>query len=279
MNMFTDNVKARKRGRPPGQTAQGAAARDRLYGTAIRLIAERGYEATTLRDIAQVAGVSVGLLYRYFPSKQAIVIALYDELSAHYERRAAEMPPGSWRERFLFALTASLAVLEPHELALRALTPVLVGDPEEGIFASSTAFSRLRVQRVFEEAVTGAGDAPKAPLGEALGRLLYLVHLAVLALVAARQDPQSASDHGTGDAYAATAALGRAGAAASAGSTICHLGGRPDSRGAVRECGSRVGALMFVLRPPAAGHYVLRRTQNRANETRPTARRLTAERR
>ena len=180
MNMFTDNVKARRRGRPPGQTAQGAAARDRLYGTAIRLIAERGYEATTLRDIARAAGVSVGLLYRYFPSKQAIVIALYDELSAHYERRVSVMPPGSWRERFIFALTASLAVLEPHELALRALTPVLVGDPEEGIFASSTAFSRLRVQRVFEEAVTGAGDAPKAPLGEALGRLLYLVHLAVL---------------------------------------------------------------------------------------------------
>jgi len=178
--MFTDTVKARRRGRPPGQTAQGAAARERLYGTAIQLIAKRGYEATTLRDIAQAAGVSVGLLYRYFPSKQAIVIALYDELSAHYERRAAEMPPGAWRDRFIFALTSSLAVLEPHERALRALTPVLVGDPEEGIFAPSTAFSRLRVQRVFEEAVTGAGDAPKAPLGEALGRLLYLVHLAVL---------------------------------------------------------------------------------------------------
>jgi hypothetical protein len=65
-------------------------------------------------------------------------------------------------------------------VALRALTPVLVGDPEEGIFAASTAFSRLRVQRVFEEAVTEATDAPKQPLAEALGRLLYLVHLAVL---------------------------------------------------------------------------------------------------
>ena len=81
MNMFTENVKRRKRGRPPGPTAQGAAARDRLYDTAIELIAARGYEATTLRDIAKEAGVSVGLLYRYFPSKQAVVIALYDELS------------------------------------------------------------------------------------------------------------------------------------------------------------------------------------------------------
>jgi AcrR family transcriptional regulator len=180
MNMFTENVKRRGRGRPPGQTPQGAAAKERLYGIAIRLIAARGYEATTLRDIASAANVSVGLLYRYFPSKQAIVIALYDELSAEYARRTADLPPGSWRERFMFALTTSLDVLEPHELALRALTPVLVSDPEEGIFAASTAFSRLRVQRVFEQAAAGATDAPKQPLAEALGRLLYLIHLAVL---------------------------------------------------------------------------------------------------
>jgi hypothetical protein len=46
--------------------------------------------------------------------------------------------------------------------------------------ACRIAFSRLRVQRVFEEAVTEATDAPKQRLAEALGRLLYLVHLAVL---------------------------------------------------------------------------------------------------
>src|SRR4249919_2407149 len=96
MNMFTQNVKPRKKGRPPGQTARGAAARDRLYATAMQLIAARGYEATTLRDIAKEEGVSVGLLYRYFPSKQAIVLALYDELSSEYARQAAEMPPGRW---------------------------------------------------------------------------------------------------------------------------------------------------------------------------------------
>jgi len=180
MNMFTNNVKPRKRGRPPGQTPQGAAARDRLYATAIQLIATRGYEATTLRDIAKEAGVSVGLLYRYFPGKQAVVIALYDELSAEYARQAAEMPSGKWRDRFIFALKTSLHVLEPHQVALRALTPVMVGDPEEGIFSASTAFSRLRVQHVFEAAVVGASDAPKQPLSDALGRLLYLVHLAVL---------------------------------------------------------------------------------------------------
>lgn len=178
--MFTENVKPRKRGRPPGPTAQGSAAKDRLYATALRLIAARGYQATTLRDIAAAAEVSVGLLYRYFPSKQAVVLALYDDLSSAYAREAAGMPAGRWRDRFLFALRTSLDVLRPHRTALRALTPVLVGDPEEGIFSARTAFSRLRVQRVFEDAVAEASDAPRAPLAGALGRLLYLVHLAVL---------------------------------------------------------------------------------------------------
>ncbi|MDE3135149.1 MAG: TetR/AcrR family transcriptional regulator [Acidobacteriota bacterium] len=180
MNMFTENVKHRKRGRPPGQTPQGAAARDRLYAIAIHMIADRGYEATTLRDIAKEAGVSVGLLYRYFPSKQAVVIALYDELSSEYARQAAEIPPGKWRDRFVFALNTSLHVLEPHRVALRALTPVLVGDPEEGIFSAQTAFSSLRIQQVFERAVAGSSDAPSRPLATALGRVLYVVHLAVL---------------------------------------------------------------------------------------------------
>ena len=180
MNMFTDKAIPRKRGRPRGQTEQGAAARERLYATAIGLIARRGYEATTLREIAGEAGVSVGLLYRYFPSKQAVIIALYEELSTEYARRAAGMKAGTWRSRFIFALETSLDVLKPHRVPLRALIPMLVGDPDDGVFAEGTAFSRLRVQRVFEEAAASASDAPKAPLAEALGRLLYLIHLAVL---------------------------------------------------------------------------------------------------
>jgi hypothetical protein len=107
-------------------------------------------------------------------------MALYDELSSDCARQAAGMPPGRWRDRFIFALNTSLSVLEPHRVALRALMPVLVSDPQEGIFAPSTAFSRVRVQQVFEHAVAGASDAPKQPMAAVLGRLLYLVHLAVL---------------------------------------------------------------------------------------------------
>ena len=89
--MFIKNSKVRKkRGRPRGETEQGAAARERLYKTATKLIAAHGYEATTLRDIAKKAEVSVGLLYRYFPSKEALVNELYragkEEFRARLER-------------------------------------------------------------------------------------------------------------------------------------------------------------------------------------------------
>jgi len=129
VNMFTQNVKPRPRGRPPGQTPQGAAAKKLLYDIAIARMAKHGYETTTLRDVAEEAGVSVGLLYRYFPSKRAVIIALYEDLSAEYAQQALKMAPGRWRDRFIFALKTSLDVLSPHRRTLQGLIPVMVGDP------------------------------------------------------------------------------------------------------------------------------------------------------
>jgi AcrR family transcriptional regulator len=171
---------ARRRGRPLGTTTQGYEARQRLYETAIRLIGERGYEETTMRDVADAAGVSVGLLYKYFPSKRAVVLTLYDGLSAEYADRAALMQPGKWRQRFVFALRTCLSVLGPYRRTLSALRPVLLGDRDESLFAPGTAFSRKRVEGIFLEAVAGATDAPGTKLAEPLGRLLYLLHLAVI---------------------------------------------------------------------------------------------------
>jgi len=172
--------KLRGRGRPPGQTPQGAAAKQRLYEMAVKRMARDGYEMTTLRDVAKDAGVSVGLLYRYFPSKRAVILALYDELSAEYVTATAAMKAGKWRDRGLFALRSSLEVLAPHRATLRGLIPVLVGDPDEGLFGEHAAFSRVRVLGVFERAIVDASDAPPRPLAGAIARLLYLLHLGVL---------------------------------------------------------------------------------------------------
>lgn len=168
------------RGRPKGRTEKGLEARAELYRTAIRLFGERGYEETTLRDIASDAGVSPGLLYKYFPSKSAVVLELYDALSSELVGRTREMKPGTWRERAFFALESSLAVLSPYRSILAALTPVLVGDPEQGLFSERTAFSRARVQGVFIDAVRGSREKLGERDAEALGRVLYVIHLAII---------------------------------------------------------------------------------------------------
>jgi len=108
------------------------------------------------------------------------ILALYDELSAKYASRAAEMKMGKWRDRFMFALTPSLQVLRPHRSTLAALVPVLIVDANEGLFTPATAFSRQRVHKVLHDAVVGATDAPRPEVAAALGRLLYLVHLAII---------------------------------------------------------------------------------------------------
>jgi AcrR family transcriptional regulator len=189
INVFTKNDKPtspssrpqqRGPGRPRGRTRAGEAARRRLYETAIQMIAARGYEATTLRGIAKRARVSPGLLYRYFPSKRAVVLALYEELSGSYADRASKMAPGTWVQRFLFALEASLSVLGGHRQALAALSSVLLGDSEEGLFAPATEASRRRVEAAFTEAVRGASDAPPIEVAAPLGRILYFAHLAIV---------------------------------------------------------------------------------------------------
>jgi AcrR family transcriptional regulator len=46
---------------------------DLIVETATHICRERGYEATNVNEVARIAGVSVGSLYQYFPSKELLV--------------------------------------------------------------------------------------------------------------------------------------------------------------------------------------------------------------
>ena len=56
-----------------------AARRDQIIVAAAECFARTGYHATTMADIAEAAGVSKGTPYLYFPGKEALFIALYEE--------------------------------------------------------------------------------------------------------------------------------------------------------------------------------------------------------
>jgi AcrR family transcriptional regulator len=72
----------RVRRRPPQQKRAHATIADILEATS-RIIDREGYDALTTNKIARVAGVGVGSLYQYFPSKEAVVEALQEQ---HFQR-------------------------------------------------------------------------------------------------------------------------------------------------------------------------------------------------
>lgn len=53
-------------------------SRERILDAALDLFARLGYEGATVRLIAREAGVAQGLLYNYFPSKEAVLRALFE---------------------------------------------------------------------------------------------------------------------------------------------------------------------------------------------------------
>jgi len=63
---------------------KSAATRARLQREALRLFAERGYDETTVADIAAAAGVTQMTFFRYFPAKELVVVGdPYDPAIAH----------------------------------------------------------------------------------------------------------------------------------------------------------------------------------------------------
>ncbi len=65
-------------------------ARERLLDAALTCFAERGYASTTSRDIAAAAGVSLGLAYRYFRSKDEMMATLVNDALAEVRRDVAD---------------------------------------------------------------------------------------------------------------------------------------------------------------------------------------------
>jgi len=79
-----DHLAPRRRPRQ----ARSRATTDAILTAAARVLAARGYARTTTNHVAAEAGVSIGSLYEYFPSKDALVVAL---LEAHIAEARTEL--------------------------------------------------------------------------------------------------------------------------------------------------------------------------------------------
>ncbi|MFD9796410.1 TetR/AcrR family transcriptional regulator [Streptomyces sp. NPDC059070] len=97
-------------------------SRERLLQATVELVAEHGYEATTLGDIADRAGSARGLVSYYFPGKRhllqsAVHRVMHLTLYAGLER---EPRTEDGRERLARAIDAILSLTEDHPVLMRA---------------------------------------------------------------------------------------------------------------------------------------------------------------
>jgi len=97
--------------------------RDEILGISKRLIAERGYSDTSMRDIADAVGLLAGSLYSHFKSKAAlvgeIVVAFYDELLPAQRKIVASNDSGADQLRAMIG--AVYAVCDTHRDELTIL--------------------------------------------------------------------------------------------------------------------------------------------------------------
>jgi AcrR family transcriptional regulator len=88
-----------------------AARRDQIIAAAAECFARSGYHVTTMADIAEAAGVSKGTPYLYFPGKEALFIALYEEwdcgLAARVDAAVGALPGPARSPRAVLAAVAS----------------------------------------------------------------------------------------------------------------------------------------------------------------------------
>jgi AcrR family transcriptional regulator len=124
-------------------SATKIATRKRILDVAQEQFAERGYDVTTTRDIAHAAGIAVGTLFNYFPTKEAIVANLVREAHAQAaEKFAKSLDPAEPRtlaEELFSHVALIMRKLSPYRKYLPAVLETSLSplaDDREGASSS-----------------------------------------------------------------------------------------------------------------------------------------------
>jgi AcrR family transcriptional regulator len=164
-------------------TTKGAETRDRILAAALDLFRDRGFDETTMRDIAAAAGVATGAAYYYFRSKEEVVLAFYT--ATNLEMREL-LPPELARSRDLRKrlhriIELKLAQLAPHRPFLSVLFRAAI-DPASPLSPFGEATKEIRDETIawFREAIDGSSETIPKELKPFLPTLLWLYEMGII---------------------------------------------------------------------------------------------------
>lgn len=174
-----------KKDKPAGElkTQKGEQTKARILETALEMLRERGYEKTTMRSIAQEAGVSLGNAYHYFGSKDELIQEFYQQTHNEHLTRATRglLQESSLKARLLSVMRTKIATLEPyHEFA--GVLFKTAADPRSPLnpFATESDPVRKDSMRLFQHLVAETKARIPKDLRAELPYLLWLYHMGII---------------------------------------------------------------------------------------------------
>ena len=164
-------------------TAKAEETRERIVDAALRLFREKGFDETTMRDVAAEAEMATGAAYYYFRSKEELVMALYVRTA---EGARALTPPAIARstdlkKRIRAVIDTNLEQFADHRRLLIALVRIGM-DPSHPLspFGNDTRAMREEGIGYFRTAIGGSKTKIPKDLEGDLPRLLWFYQLGIM---------------------------------------------------------------------------------------------------
>jgi AcrR family transcriptional regulator len=113
-------------------TKSQLARRERVIRAALELAAEGGYDAVQMRDVASRGEVALGTIYRYFTSKDALLLAVMVQWLGDLEQRVTRNPPAGATtvDRIMDVLGRAVRSMDREPRLTRAVIAAMTaGDP------------------------------------------------------------------------------------------------------------------------------------------------------
>lgn len=116
---------------PSSETDVPPEVRERILSSALELFASRGYNATSLREVALAAGVTKPMVYYYFGSKEGLYRTLMEAANGEFEAilNRVKASEGSAREQMILLLREHLRVARSQRDIVRLWLAATLGPP------------------------------------------------------------------------------------------------------------------------------------------------------
>ncbi|HET6175872.1 MAG TPA: TetR family transcriptional regulator [Candidatus Sulfotelmatobacter sp.] len=182
-NPQAPTAKAPNRGLKSKGTPRAEDARRKIYDAAMELFREKGFDETSMRDIAAKAGVALGGAYYYFASKDSFVLAFYSEMqeNSHQPVLQALVSEKKIKERIRCVFEKRLELLEPNRKFCAALFRH-APDGADPLSPFSEETSLIRNAAIEQMRIAAEDSDAKIP-PDLKPRLPYLLWLYQMALI------------------------------------------------------------------------------------------------